>query len=169
MSILKRIKKKIVLVIVNKILCGTHFFILKKRLLNSCEGICIGKGTKIVGPIYLPSFCTLEVGENCWIGHDFIFEGNGHVYIGNCCDFAPNVICVTGSHEIGNKERRAGEGFNGKIQIGNGVWIGTRTLILPNIKIEDGVVIGAATNVTKNLTCNGIYVGNPAKKLRDLS
>ncbi len=31
-----------------------------------------------------------------------------------------------------------------------------------------GVVIGAGSVVTKNITEKGIYAGNPAKKLRDL-
>lgn len=168
MNILKGIKKKIILIVINRVLCGTHFFELKRKLLNQCEGVLVGEGTKIVAPIHFPRLCRLEIGGNCWIGHDFTLEGNGETYIGNNCDLAPNVVCVTGSHVIGNSTRRAGEGFNGKIVIGNGVWIGTRVIILPDIEIGDSVVVGAAANVTQNLVSNGIYVGNPAKRIRDL-
>ena len=168
MNTLEGIKKKIIILIVNKVLCGTHFFGIKQKLLNRCEGISIGKGTKIVSPIHFPRMCQLKIGADCWIGRDFTLEGNGCVCIGDNCDLAPNVVCVTGSHIIGNKNRRAGEGFNGKIQIGNGAWIGTRTLIMPNIEVEDSVVIGAGSNVTKNLKSDGVYVGNPAKRIRNL-
>ena len=60
MNILEGIKKKIIILIVNKVLYGTHFFVIKQKLLNQCEGISIGKGTKIVSPIHFPRMCHLE-------------------------------------------------------------------------------------------------------------
>ncbi|AYO14027.1 N-acetyltransferase [Vibrio owensii] len=38
----------------------------------------------------------------------------------------------------------------------------------PDVNICEGVVIGAGSVVTKDITEKGIYAGNPAKKLRDL-
>ncbi|MEL7193944.1 MAG: DapH/DapD/GlmU-related protein, partial [Bacteroidota bacterium] len=52
-------------------------------------------------------------------------------------------------------------------EIGNHVSIGSNATILP-VQICDHVVIGAGSVVTKSITEPGIYVGNPAKKLRDL-
>ena len=43
--------------------------------------------------------------------------------------------------------------------------IGSNTTILP-VNICDNVVIGAGAVVTKNITEPGVYVGNPAKKIR---
>ena len=51
--------------------------------------------------------------------------------------------------------------------IGNNVSIGSNATILP-INICDNVVIGAGSVVTKNITKSGIYVGNPAKFLRQI-
>jgi acetyltransferase-like isoleucine patch superfamily enzyme len=47
--------------------------------------------------------------------------------------------------------------------IGNNVSIGTNATILP-VKICDNVVIGAGSVVTKDITCPGVYAGNPACK-----
>lgn len=168
MNGLRKIKKLFILGIVNLLLKGTHFFSLKRKLLNLCEGIKIGQGTRIVTPINIPWWSVLDIGECCWIGRDFTLEGNGEVYIGNNCDLGPNVICVTGSHDIGGVERRAGKGFNGIISVGNATWIGTRTILLPNIRIGNGSIVGAASVVTKDVLDNGVYAGNPAKKIRDL-
>ena len=52
-------------------------------------------------------------------------------------------------------------------QIGNSVSIGSNATILP-ISICDKVVIGAGSVVTKNITEPGVYVGNPAKKIKSL-
>jgi acetyltransferase-like isoleucine patch superfamily enzyme len=51
--------------------------------------------------------------------------------------------------------------------IGNKVSIGSNATILP-VTICDNVVIGAGAVVTKNITIPGVYVGNPAKKLRNI-
>lgn len=104
---LKGIKRKIVLFLVNKIFVGTRYFEIKRILLNSID-YKIGNNTKIVGPIE----CTgnLIIGKNCWIGKNLKVNGNGTVIIGNNCDIAPEVTFQTGSHKIGNANRRAGEG-----------------------------------------------------------
>ncbi len=47
--------------------------------------------------------------------------------------------------------------------IGNDVWIGHGAYIRPGIKIEDGVVIGAHSVVTKNIPAYSVVAGNPAK------
>ena len=54
-----------------------------------------------------------------------------------------------------------------KAIIGKNVSIGSNATILP-IEICDNVVIGAGSVVTKNITQAGVYVGNPAKKIKNL-
>jgi acetyltransferase-like isoleucine patch superfamily enzyme len=51
--------------------------------------------------------------------------------------------------------------------MGNNVLIGTNATILP-VRIVDGVVIGAGSVVTKDITKPGIYAGNPARMNREL-
>ena len=168
MNILKKTKKKMIISFINAFLSGTHFFSLKRFLLNTNSDIKIGKNTRIVGPIYLPVISCLEIGDNTWIGRNFAVEGNGEVKIGNSCDLGPRVSFVTGSHDEGDQNRRAGEGFNGTITVGDGTWLGAGVTVLPNVIIEKGTIVGAASVVTKNLGSNCIYVGNPAKLLRNL-
>lgn len=51
--------------------------------------------------------------------------------------------------------------------IGNDVWIGCNCVILPNVIIGDGAIIGAGSIVTKDVDPYTIVAGNPAKKVRD--
>jgi acetyltransferase-like isoleucine patch superfamily enzyme len=49
------------------------------------------------------------------------------------------------------------------IEIGNDVFIGTKTLIMPGVKIEDRVIIVAGSVVTKSIPSGVIVAGNPAR------
>ncbi len=51
----------------------------------------------------------------------------------------------------------------GTVEIGNNVFIGADSIVLPNTRIGDNVIIGAGSVVSKNLPSNGVYAGNPAK------
>lgn len=51
----------------------------------------------------------------------------------------------------------------GKITIGNRVFIGYETIILPGVTIGDDVIIGAGSVVTHDIPSRSIAMGNPAK------
>jgi len=157
----------LILFIVNHFFTGTRFFGIKAKLLNSC-GIYIGRGTKVVGPFNVSNCSDIKIGENCWIGAGFTVFGDGSVEIGDNCDFAPEVALITGSHEIGNQERRAGKGVLFKIKIGRGCWFGARSSAVGNIFIDDMSIVGANAFVNKNVEKNVIVAGVPAKKIKDL-
>ena len=56
--------------------------------------------------------------------------------------------------------------FKGDTIIGNDVWIGQSTTILPGVKIGDGVIIGTESVVGSNVEPYSIIAGNPAKIIR---
>jgi len=72
---------------------------------------------------------------------------DGPVRIGSHCDIGPGVMLVTGSHFLGESKRRAGNGFAEPIVIGNGCWIGARSLILGGVTVGDSCVIAAGSVV----------------------
>lgn len=51
----------------------------------------------------------------------------------------------------------------GKVKIGNNVFIGAESVVLPNIKIGNNVIIGANSTITKDIPDNVVATGNPAK------
>ncbi|MFJ7735973.1 CatB-related O-acetyltransferase [Lysinibacillus sp. NPDC097287] len=56
--------------------------------------------------------------------------------------------------------------YNGKITIGNDVWIGANVVILPGVSIHDGAIIAAGAIVTKDVPPYAIVGGVPAKLIR---
>ena len=54
----------------------------------------------------------------------------------------------------------------GDTLLGNDVWIGAESMIMPGIQIADGAVIGARSLVTKNVGAYEIWGGNPARLIK---
>ena len=55
-----------------------------------------------------------------------------------------------------------------KVKIGNNVFVGINSIILPGITIGDNVIIGAGSIVTKDVPGNVVVAGNPAKIIRNI-
>lgn len=56
--------------------------------------------------------------------------------------------------------------FKGDIVIGNDVWIGRESVIMPGVKIGDGAIIAAYSIVTKDVEPYSVVGGNPAKFIK---
>jgi len=54
------------------------------------------------------------------------------------------------------------------IAIGNNVWIGFDSVVLPGVSIGDGAIVGARSVVTSDVPPYAIVVGNPARVVRQL-
>lgn len=55
----------------------------------------------------------------------------------------------------------------GEVTIDDYSWVGAGSVILPKLKIGKNVIIGAGSVVTKNIPDNEVWVGNPAKFLKE--
>lgn len=53
----------------------------------------------------------------------------------------------------------------GKVVIGNNVFLGKQSIVLPGTNIGDNVIIGAGAVVGKNIPSNSVVIGNPCKIL----
>lgn len=57
----------------------------------------------------------------------------------------------------------------GRVKIGNDVFIGINSIILPGVTIGSNVIIGAGSVVTKDIADNSVVVGSPAKVISSFS
>ncbi|KAA6303775.1 MAG: Galactoside O-acetyltransferase [Candidatus Ordinivivax streblomastigis] len=88
------------------------------------------------------------------------------IEIGNNVTLAPNVILL--AHDASLK-MICGLSKLGRITIGDNVFIGANSVILPNVSIGSNVIIGAGSVVVKNVPDNSVYAGNPARYVRSIS
>lgn len=51
--------------------------------------------------------------------------------------------------------------------LGRHVIVGSGSVILPGVTLEQGVAVGALSLVTRNCTAFGIYAGNPARRISE--
>ena len=95
------------------------------------------------------------INTNCKIRcHKYISIGSGCAIAHDC------TIMDSSAHPIN------GILHQGPVIINNNVWIGSRVLILPNVTIGEGAVIGAGSVVTRNIPPNTLSVGNPARVIK---
>ena len=159
-KLFRSLDKKRIMFQLNNLYNESSNFNKKNKLLRRL-GIEIEDSSRVACPIH--NTAKLKVGSNCWIGRNFNIEGNGEVIIEENCDIGPNVTILTGSHFIGDSTRRAGTGFNGKVVIHSGSWVCANCIILPNVEIGKGNIIGAGSIVKDSTPDNVLVCGCPAK------
>lgn len=167
-SVVRRIRRVIFLFIFNLLLSRITKLWGLKRVVLRLGCVSVGNTSRVCGPLIIGNAVKLSIGEGTWVGQDFCVYGSGSCVIGSNCDIGPNVVILSGSHEIGGKDRRAGKGFHYNIEIGNGVWIGGKSTVFGNIKINDSSIVAAGSVVQRDVEKNTIVGGVPAKLIRDL-
>ena len=77
--------------------------------------------------------------------------------------------CVLLAHDGAIKQIDPKVDARGEIIIGNNVFIGVNSVILMNVQIGEGSVIGAGSIVNKDIPAYSLVAGNPARVIRTLS
>jgi maltose O-acetyltransferase len=77
-------------------------------------------------------------------------------------------MLLTGTHEIGDAQRRRGLDRHAPVTIGDGCWFGARVTVTPGVTVGQGCVVGSGAVVVKDCEPDGLYVGSPARRVRDL-
>lgn len=128
-------------------------------------GMKIDKGSRICMRTRIMEPWNIVIGRNTIINEACIIDGRGGLRIGSNCSISAEAIIYTASHKTDSNDFGY---FEEETVIGDGVWIGARTVILPGSVIEDYVVIGACSVVICGIyQSNAIYVGIPAKKKKN--
>jgi len=97
-----------------------------------------------------------------------VFIDLGHtkyITIGDDVTLAPRVMIIT--HDASTAKFMNVTKF-AKTTIGNKVFIGAGSKILPDVQIGNNVIIGAGSVVTKDIPSNVVCCGNPAKIITTL-
>jgi acetyltransferase-like isoleucine patch superfamily enzyme len=108
----------------------------------------------------------IKIGSGTCINHGSELYGAGGIEIGDKTLLAYQVMIFSDQREFHNKNEMVKQKKgNRAVYIGNDVWIGARTIILPGVTISDHAVVGAGSVVTKNVVEWEIVAGNPAKHI----
>ena len=111
----------------------------------------------------------IKIGNNFYTNFDCVILDVCEVNIGNNVFFEPGVHIYTATHPLEASVRDSLLEFGKPVTIGNSVWIGGVSIILPGVTIGDGTTIGAGSVVTKDVPDGVVAAGNPCRVLRDIN
>ncbi len=135
-------------------------------------GFSIGQGTLFWG---LPAICgegdlrpRLCVGSHVWINVGGFWDLGAMVTIGDRVAIGQQVMILTGTHQVGGAERRAGPFVARPVRIGVGAWLGARCTLLPGVTVGEGAIVAAGAVVTCDVPPHTLVAGVPARVIRAL-
>lgn len=108
----------------------------------------IKMGLKVGGNFSRQQECIIDY-SHCWL-----------ITIGNNVTLAPRVQIL--AHDASTKHF-LNYAKIGCVEIGDNVFIGANSIILPGVQIGSNVIIGAGSVVTSNIPQGSLAVGNPAR------
>ena len=114
------------------------------------KGASIGKNCKISSHTFICEGVHIE--DNCFIGHGVMFTN----------DLFPRATNPDGSAQT-ESDWTMIETF-----VKKGASIGANATILPGLVIGENALIGAGSVVLKDVPANTVWVGNPARQIKNL-
>jgi acetyltransferase-like isoleucine patch superfamily enzyme len=144
---------------------------IQKKLLKSIAKNLPGAGLRI----RLLRMCGYKIGEGVYIGEDFIIiddlsdtQSMLQLEIGDRASISPRVTFVL--HTQPNESRIVPyvNSHKGSITIEADAWIGTGSVILPDITIGEGAVVGANSVVTHSVLPYTVVGGVPAHFIKSV-
>ena len=134
-----------------------------KELLGKSDGAFINP------PFYCDYGSHIEVGKNFFANYNCTIIDVAKVKIGDNCQMAPNVAIYTAGHPLHPVSRNSMYEYGISVTIGDNVWIGGNTVIMPGVHIGSNTVIGAGSVVTKDIPDWVVAVGNPCRVIKQIT
>lgn len=137
-----------------------------------------GEGSFIQGPIAFHYGAHTHIGKRFFGNFNLTVQDDAPVYIGDDCNFGPNVTIVTPIHPMLADERKCMIDGNGEekhacyakpVHIGNDCWFGANVVVCPGVTIGDRCVIGAGSVVTHDIPSDSFAAGVPCKVIRPIT
>ncbi len=126
-------------------------------------GAKIGKGVVLKPHVRIKYPWRLSIGDDCWIGEGVWIDNLAQVSLGNDVCLSQRCMIETGNHDW--SDPRFGLIVRGVV-IADGAWAAVGSLLLPGSRLEAQAVLGAESVLTHVAEPSGIYLGNPAQKVR---
>jgi putative colanic acid biosynthesis acetyltransferase WcaF len=149
------------------IICSSFFFKTDipfpsklKSFLLKLFGAEVGNGLIIRTNVNIKQPWCLKIGNNVWIGESVWIDNLVMVEIRDNVCISQGAMLLTGNHDY---SKSSFDLITGQIYLDNGVWIGAKAIVGPNVHCGSHSVLSAGSTTFKNLESNSIYQGNPAQ------
>jgi putative colanic acid biosynthesis acetyltransferase WcaF len=134
-----------------------------RRAILRAFGAAIGRGVVLKPGVRVKYPWFLSIGDHAWIGEDCWIDNFAQVHIGDHACLSQGVYLCTGNHDW--SDRSFGYILR-PIHIGDGAWVGARSVVCPGVTISRLAIVTAGSVAHKNIPEREIHGGNPAAFLR---
>lgn len=140
----------------------------KRDIINKLLGH-VPESATITSPFWCDLGYNIEVGENFFSNYNCVMLDCAKITFGDNVFIAPDCGFYTAGHPIDSECRNKGLEYAHPIVVGNDVWIGGGTKVMPGVTIGNNVVIAAGSIVTKDIPDNVVAAGVPCKVIRQIT
>ncbi len=154
---------------------GDEVQISDRVSIYGCARISFGNNVRV------DDFCVLSagvggifIGSNVHVAVYSSLIGAGKITLSDFCNISSRVSIYSSNDDysgatmtnptVPNEYTGA---THADVVLGRHVIVGSGSVILPGLTLEDGVAVGALSLVTKSCKAFGIYAGNPARRIRE--
>jgi len=138
-----------------------HYWIPQKLFrLNPKASWPVHFTSKVLAPENIKKGILCDPGDN----PNVYVQANNGLIIGNNVGFGTGSKIISANHA---HTRHSEHTKTAPIVIGDNVFIGANSIVLPGVCIGDNVIIGAGSVVCKAIPSNSIAVGNPCKVIKE--
>lgn len=142
---------------------------VKRYALVKNLALSVGNNVSIKEGVYLYNISQLSIGNNVSIWPMTYIDAYGGVEIGNDVSIAHNCSILSFEHTFTGQDIpiKDQESKRLSVKIEDDIWIGAKVTVLGGCTIHSGCVVGAGSVVTKDTDEKSVYVGVPAKKIKE--
>ena len=134
-----------------------------KRAILKLFGAEIGVDVIIKPNVNIKYPWKLKVGDCVWIGEGVWIDNLDFVSIGSHCCISQGALLLCGNHDY---SKSSFDLIVKPIVLGEGVWIGAKSLVCPGVIIGSHGVLSAGSVLSDDIKPYEIYRGNPAEKIK---
>lgn len=156
---------------------GENVMISDKASVYNPAAISIGNNVRIDDFVVLSAGNRgIQIGSFIHIAVGATIIGAGKITLSDFCNLSSRVSIYSSNDDYSGETltnptvpEKYKNVFHADVFLGRHVIVGSGSVILPGITLEDGVAVGALSLVTKDCKAFGIYAGSPAKRLKERS
>ncbi|MEM1135772.1 MAG: WcaF family extracellular polysaccharide biosynthesis acetyltransferase [Bacteroidota bacterium] len=134
-----------------------------KVVLLRLFGAKVGQGVVIKPAINIKYPWHLTIGNHVWIGENVWIDNLTDIVIEDHVCLSQGAMLLCGSH---NYKKTTFDLIIGNIKLEQGVWIGAKAVVCPGVTCYSHSILAVNSVATQDLESYTIYQGNPAKEKR---
>lgn len=154
---------------------GANVSISDRASFYNCAGVSIGNNVRI------DDFCVLSagvgginIGDHVHVAVYSLLIGSGRITLSDFCNISSRVAIYSSSDDYSGATmtnptvpREYTGVVHADVFFGKHVIVGSGSVILPGLTLEEGVAVGALSLVNRDCRAFGIYAGNPARRVKE--